>query len=385
MRSSTALPFLTACSALALVASPGANAQSRSAAFSNQSLTGGVIEVPYAPQLVPQSGITVEAWVTYDDTTLGTSVPYRWPTIVRTGINGIANAFNFRVDASNNNSRILKWTVNANTRGQVTWSFASGRLLQWTHVAGTYDGTTIRLLVDGVQVASAPLTGAIRDVGQTIRIGQGADQAAPDSEVWNGNIDEVRIWPFARTAGELTATKNLELSSVPGLVSTWNLDGNAMDSSSGQHGTLLGGAVWSTSAPAGLAQVVFPGLALGTSTAGCLGAIHATTTSIPSAGNLDFAFAAHRAPAGAQAIGLLALAPAASPLTLVGVQIWVDPLSLQGGFAVPVDALGTVRLPLPIPTGVPPGVPLCVQFGILDPCGPLGLTASDAIAVSTTP
>ena len=78
---------------------------------------------------MPQTGITVEAWVTYDDTTLGTSSPWRWPTIVRTGFNGTPNAFNFRVDAGNNGSRRLKWTVNANGRAQVRWTFNSGQML----------------------------------------------------------------------------------------------------------------------------------------------------------------------------------------------------------------------------------------------------------------
>ena len=147
---------LLASFTFAIAASTGAGllAQARCASFSNSHTdsNGARIEVPYAPQLVPQSGLTVEAWITYDDTTLGNSTAYRWPTIVRTGINGTQNAFNFRIDASNNNTTELKFTVNANGRAHVRWPFASGRLMQWTHVAATYDGTMLRLIVEAARV-----------------------------------------------------------------------------------------------------------------------------------------------------------------------------------------------------------------------------------------
>ncbi len=380
-------PFVVAIGCVSLLAVPSAVAQARCASFSNSHTdpNGARIEVPYAPQLVPQSGITVEAWITYDDTSLGNSTPYRWPTIVRTGINGAQNAFNFRIDASNNNTTELKFTVNANSRAHVRWPFASGRLLQWTHVAGTYDGTTLRLIVDGVEVASTPLSGDIRDVGQTIRIGQGADNSSSNNECWNGEIDELRIWPFARTAGEIAATKDMELTSVPGLVSTWNLDGNGNDSSSGQNGTPVGAASWSPNASATLATAPFPGLAVGMSTTGCLGAMHATVSSLPNQGNADFAFVGHRGPANAQAVALLSTSPAAAPIPLAGIDLWVDASGLIGGFAVGTDGRGVARLPLPIPSTAPAGFTLAVQFGVLDPCGPMGLTATDAVGVATVP
>ena len=44
----------------------------------------GYVEVPYSALVVPQSGITVEAWITYDDSTLPAG--WRYPTVVRQGI-----------------------------------------------------------------------------------------------------------------------------------------------------------------------------------------------------------------------------------------------------------------------------------------------------------
>lgn len=359
-------------------------AQAGSILFSNSNPNGGKVEVAYAPQLVPQSGITVEAWVTYDGTTLGTSTNYRWPTILRTGFVTAPNAFNLRVDAGNSGNRTLKWTVNANGRVHVRWPFQPGQMLAWTHVAATYDGTEARLFVNGQQVGSAALTGAIQDVQHVLRIGQGADNAAPDNEVWNGHIDEVRLWPFARTAGEIQATMNMELSSVPGLVSTWNFNNNTNDSSSTMHGTLSGsGAAYSSNVPPGLTPRPFPGVAFGADTSGCLGAIHASATTLPQLGNADFAFVAHDVPSGAPAIALLGTGAGSGPLRIAGIDLWLDPNGILTGLPATVDAAGTARLPLPVPTSIPVNLALTTQFVMIDPCGPAGLTASDGLAIAT--
>ena len=42
----------------------------------------------------------------------------------------------------------------------------------WYHVAGTYDGTTLRFYVNGVQDASATAAGTITTNALTLRIGQ---------------------------------------------------------------------------------------------------------------------------------------------------------------------------------------------------------------------
>ena len=44
-------------------------------------------------------------------------------------------------------------------------------LNRWTHLAATYDGSTIRLFTDGIQIASKVTVGAIADSAMPLQIG----------------------------------------------------------------------------------------------------------------------------------------------------------------------------------------------------------------------
>lgn len=72
-------------------------------------------------------------------------------------------------------------------------------LTVWTHLAATYDGLAAKLYVNGVLVATTPVTGAIAASTGALRIGGNA--------VWgeyvNGVMDEVRIYNRALSAAEI--------------------------------------------------------------------------------------------------------------------------------------------------------------------------------------
>jgi hypothetical protein len=345
----------------------------------------GYLDVPYSPQLVPRSGITVEAWITYDDATLPSG--FRYPTVARQGhsVNGSEDWF-LRVNAGNTGARDLRWKIITANGLQIscTWTFAPGQLTAWTHVACTYDGTTSALYVNGALVASAAGNGSpIRDVGnESLRIGKGSDVATP-IEVWNGQIDEVRLWPFARTAAEILATMNQELVGVPGRVSTWNLNGAFIDTSSTMHAT-ASGAVTFTANPLPLVAPQ-PSVASGASTAGCLGALALAPASAPSAGNTAFAIACTQTPPNALAVWGLTGGTLPAPLPLLGVGIWVDPTAFLVTASAVGDGLGALRVAVPLPAGAPVGFTFAAQALVLDPCGSLGFTASDALTVVVQP
>jgi hypothetical protein len=74
----------------------------------------------------------------------------------------------------------------------------------WTHLAATYDGTTQKLYVNGVEVASRAQAGDIQVSDGPLRIGGNSIWG----EYFPGRIDEVRIYDRALTAGEIQTDMN---------------------------------------------------------------------------------------------------------------------------------------------------------------------------------
>jgi hypothetical protein len=87
----------------------------------------------------------------------------------------------------------------------------------WHHIAGTYDGSTLRLYVDGSEV------GTEKSVTKTIGYNTGNLYVGSYGAgyYFTGLIDEVRIWSSALTAGQLNdmtpPTLSKALSGTPGL------------------------------------------------------------------------------------------------------------------------------------------------------------------------
>ncbi|MEZ5962932.1 MAG: LamG domain-containing protein [Planctomycetota bacterium] len=312
-------------------------------------LTNGVdtyVDVPYAATLVPRSGITIEAWVTYDDSTLGTG--YRWPTVVRQNSTPGSENYMLRVNAANTNTLSLGWMVRTSSGTRTaSWAFTTGQLQTWTHVAGTYDGAMVRLFVNGVEVASTPATGDIVNTGNTLRIGNG-DLSSPGIEEWNGEIDEVRLWPFARTAAEISDTMNFELSSIPFEVSTWNLNSNAQDSSGANAGQLVNAPTFAPNT-LNLPPVTLASANFGTATTGCTGAPRSVVTTFPRVGNAAFAVGSIRSTTTGAGVFWLATANLSAPIRFLGVDLWIDPTALGVQIPVAGGALAFARIPLPIP------------------------------------
>jgi len=80
----------------------------------------------------------------------------------------------------------------------------------WTHVAFTYDGTTVKGYLDGVQKLSVPTTQSLQARGQSLRIG--VDGAF--GQAFKGKMDQVRIYNRALTASEIQADMNTAIGAT---------------------------------------------------------------------------------------------------------------------------------------------------------------------------
>jgi hypothetical protein len=113
------------------------------------------------------------------------------------GIAGKSNNYNDRrwiLQLRNNSVGTIQWG-GADRLNRAIESTGGLPIGQWTHIAGTWDGTTENLLVNGVVIQTGQL--AFSDEGATapITIGIGEyNVAAPQSNSFNGVIDEILLF-----------------------------------------------------------------------------------------------------------------------------------------------------------------------------------------------
>ncbi|HZM27048.1 MAG TPA: LamG domain-containing protein, partial [Gemmatimonadales bacterium] len=79
----------------------------------------------------------------------------------------------------------------------------------WTHLAATHDGTTLRLYVNGVQVGSRAVAGALLTSTGALRIGGNSIWG----EFFQGRIDEVRVYNRALSPSEILTDMNTRVGS----------------------------------------------------------------------------------------------------------------------------------------------------------------------------
>lgn len=347
----------------------------------------GGYEWSYDPMFVPRGGITVEAWVTFDDASVPTGLFY-WPTIARMNVNPNQETFNFRVSSSNVGNRDLQFIVRkpTGTLYAATYRFAPGEFAAFTHLAATYDGRIIRLFKNGAEVAifTTPTTDRLVDNGGVLRVGNG-DPVNPGRESWNGILDELRIWPMARSAAEILATRDLNLGAMPGNVLTFPLD-FPIEIGHGLIGTSFGSVTLVNGAP-GLTPLQPAANLVGQATSTCATPIAALLGSPARIGNQGFTIWCTGGPLPAASPFGLAVAGSAPAQSgqppLLGVHLAFDAATLLAQFLLlpPTDLLGNARFPLPLPNAPNLiGGNVVFQFGFVDSqCGPLGYSASNGV------
>lgn len=121
-------------------------------------------------------------------------------------------------------------------------SASIGTLTQgvWTHVVGMYDGSEIKIFINGVEVGSNSLSGEIDDGSTSANIGKGGS-----AEFFDGNIDEVRVYNRALSPAEVQQLYQW----APGPVGYWDFNEGSGDtafdkSGNGYHGTLNDSPSW---------------------------------------------------------------------------------------------------------------------------------------------
>lgn len=88
--------------------------------------------------------------------------------------------------------------------GYVSPQASAAQTRTWIHLAGTYDGTMVRLYVDGAEVGSEALTGTfLSDTTPVILGGNGNDDSGIPTELFPGRMDELMLFARALSAAEI--------------------------------------------------------------------------------------------------------------------------------------------------------------------------------------
>lgn len=95
-----------------------------------------------------------------------------------------------------------------NLWNEITTSTAVLTVNTWTHVAATYDGSYMRIYINGVCTDSVAKTISFSDASSNNLINGDNSQVGRN---FAGTIDEVRIWDVARTKTQLQADMNNEI------------------------------------------------------------------------------------------------------------------------------------------------------------------------------
>ena len=135
------------------------------------------------------SAMTLEAWVN------PSSVTSAWRDVIYKGDD------NYYLEGTSTTS---SRPAGGATGGSTVYATAALTANTWAHLAVTYDGATLRLYVNGAQVASQARAGNLTTSTNPLQIGGDSIYG----QFFSGIIDEVRVYNVALTAAQIQADMN---------------------------------------------------------------------------------------------------------------------------------------------------------------------------------
>lgn len=150
------------------------------------------VGVPDANSLDLTTGMTAMGWVN------PSALSGAWRTVLLKEWTSLSLAYG--IYASGDTLRPSAWLSTA-TADRFVIGTAAVPLNAWTNLASTYDGSNLRLYVNGTLVATRAGTGAIATSNLPLRIGGNSLWG----EWFNGMIDEIRLYDRSLSASEIQA------------------------------------------------------------------------------------------------------------------------------------------------------------------------------------
>ncbi|NOY71716.1 MAG: hypothetical protein GXP14_04970 [Gammaproteobacteria bacterium] len=148
--------------------------------------------------LKPVDQVTVSLWAYIDSSS-------QWESIVANAWDNGSSESGYDLFFSNNTNGIAFRVATSSNNLFATTSVTTLQLGQWYHLAGTYDGSSIKLYVNGTLNSSVLKSGNINYSPLPSGLYIGKFQDSNESNEFDGNIDDVRIYNRALSAAEVSA------------------------------------------------------------------------------------------------------------------------------------------------------------------------------------
>ncbi|HEX2787796.1 MAG TPA: LamG-like jellyroll fold domain-containing protein [Ignavibacteria bacterium] len=180
------------------------------------------VAIPHQASMIGLTAYTIEAWMRPGSTVAANTV-----------LNKGGASFDYQLGVSAGGVPFVR------NQGGIATSV--GLIITagvWTHLAATFDGSTVRFYKDGVLASTVPLATLPGSSANEMRIGRG------NADAGTGNLKEVRLWSTARTQAQIDSNRCRKypstFSSSTGLKAVWHFDSTFVDSVSGYNGTPVG-------------------------------------------------------------------------------------------------------------------------------------------------
>ncbi|HZP60166.1 MAG TPA: LamG domain-containing protein, partial [Opitutaceae bacterium] len=138
------------------------------------------------------AAMTLEAWV------LAPAIRSAWQDVIYKGSD------NYFLEGTSNRNAVPGGGATFGTDDAVLFGPKPVTPNVWTHLALTYDGTALRLFVNGAQVSSRAHKGAILTSSNPLQIGGDSIYG----QFFAGTIDEVRVYNVALSAAQIRTDMN---------------------------------------------------------------------------------------------------------------------------------------------------------------------------------
>lgn len=152
--------------------------------------TSTYASVTNSPTLTPSAAMTIEAWI--KPSSFGNN---SWENVIVSKDDWVSGSNGYSLRCGGNG--ILSFNIGTIGNWQEAVSATGGLTLNvWQHVAGSYDGTTVRVYINGVEAGTTSYTGSINPSTFDLTFGR-TTYTAGGGRYFTGEIDEVRLWNTA--------------------------------------------------------------------------------------------------------------------------------------------------------------------------------------------